>query len=102
MNKGDVIDRMAKDAGITKKAAGKALDSFTKTVMEALSKDDTVRLVGFGSFSVTERKKRKGRNPQTGQEMMIPATKAPKFSAGKLLRDIVKAKKGKRAAARKR
>jgi signal transduction histidine kinase/CheY-like chemotaxis protein len=90
MNKGDVIDRMAKDAGITKKAAGKALESFTNIIMEALARDDTVRLVGFGSFSVTERKSRKGRNPQTGAEIMIPATKTPKFSAGKLLRDTVK------------
>ncbi|RMF85759.1 MAG: HU family DNA-binding protein [Nitrospinota bacterium] len=96
MNKGDLIDRMAKEAGITKKAAGKALDSFTNTVMEALSKGDSVRLVGFGSFSVTERKRRKGRNPQTGAEMIIPATKAPKFSAGKMFREMVKNKRGKR------
>lgn len=90
MTKADLVAQMAKDAGITKAAAEKALGSFTKSVTKALSKGGKVTLVGFGTFSVRERKARKGRNPQTGKEMMLKAKKVPKFSAGKALKSAIK------------
>lgn len=82
--------QMAKDGGITKAAAEKALGSFTKSVSKALSKGGKVTLVGFGTFSVRDRKARKGRNPQTGREMMLKAKKVPKFSPGKALKSAIK------------
>jgi len=81
---------MAKDAGVTKAAAEKALGSFTKSISKVLSKGGKVTLVGFGTFSVRERKARKGRNPQTGRDMMLKAKKVPKFSAGKALKSAIK------------
>jgi DNA-binding protein HU-beta len=81
---------MAKEAKVTKAAAAKALDSFVDGVKKALKKGDRVALIGFGTFSVTQRKARKGRNPQTGAEIKIPARKAPKFSAGSALKKAVK------------
>ncbi len=90
MTKAELIDKMAKDAKVTKAAAGKALDSFVDGVKKALKKGDKVALVGFGTFSVTQRKARKGRNPQTGGEIKIPARKAPKFSAGQAFKKAVK------------
>ena len=90
MTKTDLIGKMAKDAKVTKAAAGKALDSFVDGVKKALKKGDKVTLIGFGTFSVTQRKARKGRNPQTGKEIKIAARKAPKFSAGKALKTAVK------------
>ena len=90
MTKTDLIGKMAKEAKVTKAAAGKALDSFVDGVKKALKKGDKVTLIGFGTFSVTQRKARKGRNPQTGKEIKIPARKAPKFSAGKALKTAVK------------
>ena len=90
MTKAELIDKMAKEAKVTKAAAGKALDSFVDGVKKALKKGDKVTLIGFGTFSVTQRKARKGRNPQTGKEIKIAARKAPKFSAGKALKDGVK------------
>jgi DNA-binding protein HU-beta len=90
MTKTDLIDMIANDAKITKAAAGKAVDSFIDGVKKSLKKGDRVTLVGFGTFSVTRRKARKGRNPQTGAEIKIAATKAPKFTAGAALKKAVK------------
>lgn len=83
MNKADLIDKLSKDAGITKAQANTALDSFTDTVITTLKKGDRVTLVGFGTFSVSERAARNGRNPQTGAVIKIKARKVPKFKAGK-------------------
>lgn len=83
MNKADLIDKIAKDAGLTKVQANAAIDSFTDTVIGSLKKGDRVTLVGFGTFSVTERAARNGRNPQTGATIKIKARKVPKFKAGK-------------------
>ena len=90
MTKVELVDKMAKDAKVTKAAANKAIDSFVDGVKKALKKGEKVTLIGFGTFSVTQRKARKGRNPQTGKEIKIPARKAPKFSAGKALKTAVK------------
>ena len=90
MTKTDLIEKMAKDAKVTKAAADKAIDSFVDGVKKALKKGEKVTLIGFGTFSVTQRKARKGRNPQTGSEIKIPARKAPKFAAGSALKKAVK------------
>ena len=90
MTKADLVEKMAKDAGISKAAAGKALDSFIDGVVKAVKKGNKVALVGFGTFSVAKRKARTGRNPQTGKPIQIPARKIPKFSAGKTFKDTVK------------
>jgi DNA-binding protein HU-beta len=90
MTKLELVDKMAKEAKVTKAAAAKALDSFVDGVKKALKKGEKVTLIGFGTFSVTQRKARKGRNPQTGKEIKIAARKAPKFSAGKALKTAVK------------
>jgi DNA-binding protein HU-beta len=83
MNKAELIDKIAKDSGITKTQANEALDSFTNAVVASLKKGDRVTLVGFGTFSVSERSARNGRNPQTGEVIKIKASKSPKFKAGK-------------------
>lgn len=83
MNKADLIDKISKDAEITKAQANLAIDSFTNTVITSLKKGDRVTLVGFGTFSVSERAARNGRNPQTGATIKIKARKVPKFKAGK-------------------
>ena len=90
MTKTELIDKMAKDAKVTKAAAGKALDSFVDGVKKTLKKGEKVTLIGFGTFSVSQRKARKGRNPQTGAEIKIPARKAPKFAPGQGLKKAVK------------
>ncbi|MBI5739934.1 MAG: HU family DNA-binding protein [Nitrospirae bacterium] len=90
MSKSEIIDAVASAAGISKVAAGKAVDAFIDGVAKALKKGGKVTLVGFGTFSVSKRKARKGRNPRTGEEIKIPATKTPRFSAGKALRQAVK------------
>ena len=90
MTKTELIEKMAKDAKVTKAAAGKALDSFIDGIKKSLKKGQKVTLIGFGTFSVTQRKARKGRNPQTGSEIKIPARKVPKFSAGEALKKAVK------------
>ena len=90
MTKADLVAEMAKSASITKAAAEKALASFTKSVSKSLSKGGKVTLVGFGTFSIRERKARKGRNPQTGKEMMLKAKRVPKFSPGKALKSAIK------------
>lgn len=90
MTKADLISKVASKAELTKAEAAKAIDATIEAIKEALKKNDKVTLVGFGSFYVTKRKARKGRNPRTGQEIKIPATKVPKFTAGKALKDAVK------------
>lgn len=82
MNKADLIDAMAEDAGISKAAAKKALDSFVENVSGSLKKGGRISLVGFGSFSVSKRSAREGRNPQTGATIKIPAKNVVKFKAG--------------------
>jgi DNA-binding protein HU-beta len=90
MTKAELIEAMAKDAGITKAAASAALDSFVDGVTKALKKKDgKVTLVGFGTFQKTRRKARKGRNPQTGETIKIKASNVVKFKPGKKLKDAV-------------
>ena len=88
MNKGDLINEVAKIVG-TKREAQEAVDCVFSSITKALKKKDTVTLVGFGTFKVDKRKARKGRNPQTGEEIKIKAKKVPKFTAGKALKDAV-------------
>jgi len=90
MTKADLIEKMASDADITKAAAGKALDSFVEAVIKTVKKGSKAGLVGFGTFSVSKRKARTGRNPQTGATIKIAARKVPKFSAGKAFKAAVK------------
>jgi nucleoid DNA-binding protein len=90
MTKADLIDKIATVAGLTKADAGRALDAAIDAVKVTLKKGQKVTLVGFGTFSVSKRKARKGRNPRTGQEIKIAATKVPKFTAGKTLKDFIK------------
>jgi DNA-binding protein HU-beta len=90
MTKAELVDRISKDAGITKAAAEKALGAFIGAVKGALVRGDKVTLVGFGTFMVAERAQRRGRNPQTKQEIIIPASRVPKFKAGKALKEAVK------------
>ena len=91
MNKTELIAAMAEQAGVSKKDAEKTLKAFTDVVAEELKKGGKVQLVGFGTFEVSERAARTGRNPQTGAEMTIAASKAPKFKAGKALKDMINA-----------
>ena len=89
MNKSDLIDAMAEDAGVTKSAAKKALESFLGNVQGSLKKGNRVSLVGFGSWSVTRRAAREGRNPQTGKTIQIAAKNVVKFKAGSDLQTSV-------------
>ncbi|MDE5417359.1 HU family DNA-binding protein [Labilibaculum sp. DW002] len=89
MNKAQLIEAMANKAGLTKADAKKALDAFIETTSEALKGEDRVALIGFGSFSVSTREARTGRNPQTGKPIDIPAKKVIKFKAGSELADSV-------------
>ena len=89
MNKTELVAAMADAAGLSKKDAEKALKAFTDVVAEELKKDGKVQLVGFGTFEVSKRAAREGRHPQTGKTMSIPASKAPKFKAGKALKDSI-------------
>ena len=89
MNKSDLVAAMAAKTGDTKKCAEETLNAFVDVVTEALVKGEKVQLVGFGSFEVRKRAARKGRNPQTKEEIKIPASKAPVFKAGKALKDLV-------------
>ncbi|WP_196893671.1 HU family DNA-binding protein [Aureivirga marina] len=89
MNKSDLIDAMAADAGISKTAAKAALESLTNNVIEALKKGDKVALVGWGTWSVSKREARTGRNPQTGKPINIAAKNVVKFSPGASLKDSV-------------
>ncbi len=83
MNKAELIDKISKDAGITKVQANEALNSFTESVVSTLKKGERVTLVGFGTFSVSERAERNGRNPRTEEVIKILARRVPKFKAGK-------------------
>jgi DNA-binding protein HU-beta len=89
MTKDELVTKIAEDAEISKKEAGEALKAFTSSVSGALSKGDSVSLIGFGTFSVSNRAARTGRNPQTGETIQIKARKAPKFKASKVLKDAV-------------
>lgn len=91
MNKTELIAAMAEKAELSKKDAEKALKAFTDVVAEELKKDEKIQLVGFGTFEVSKREAREGRNPQTGETMTIAASKNPKFKAGKALKDMINA-----------
>ncbi len=93
MSKGDLIESVAKSADISKAKAGVAVNAVLDTITKSLKKGKAVSIVGFGSFSVVKRKARNGRNPQTGKTIKIKASKAPKFKAGKGLKDAVAGKK---------
>ena len=90
MTKAELVAKMAKDAKLSKAAAGRALNGAIEAITKALKKGDSVTLVGFGTFSVSKRKARKGRNPQTGKEIKIAARKVAKFKAGSELKKMVK------------
>lgn len=90
MNRAELVAKMAEDAGISKAAAERALSSFIEGVAGALKRGGKVSLVGFGTFSVSSRAARTGRNPRTGAEIRIPASKMPKFKPGKGLKDSIK------------
>jgi len=90
MNKGELVDVLAKKADLSKKDAKLCLDTLTDEITKALTNKEEVRLTGFGKFTTSERKARKGRNPQTGEEIQIPARTVPKFKAGKNLKEAVK------------
>ena len=89
MNKSELVAAMSERAELSKKDAEKALKAFIDVVTEELVKGEKVQLVGFGTFEVSERPARTGRNPQTKKAIKIPASKAPKFKAGKALKDVV-------------
>jgi DNA-binding protein HU-beta len=89
MNKADLIDRIAAGAGISKTQASSAIDTSVESITSALKKGDRVALIGFGTFSISQRKARNGRNPQTGATIKIPARRVAKFSAGAELRKSV-------------
>lgn len=90
MTKAELIEKMAKDADISKSAADKALNSFIDGIKKTLKKGNKVTLVGFGTFSVGKRAARTGRNPQTGKAIKIKASKTPKFKSGKAFKDAIK------------
>ncbi len=92
MNKAELVAAVAAKTGETKKAAEASVDAFVSVVKETLSKGEKIQLVGFGSFEVRKRAARKGRNPQTKEEIKIPASKAPVFKAGKQLKELVNKK----------
>lgn len=89
MNKSELVEAIAKDTELSKADAERALSATVETITKALKKGDSVQLVGFGTFSVSKRAARKGKNPRTGEAIKIPARKVPKFSAGKSLKDTV-------------
>lgn len=89
MNKGDLIDKVAEQAGVTKKIADQVVSATLDTIMEATAGNDKVTLVGFGTFEPRKRSAREGRNPQTGKTIQIPETVVPAFSPGKVFKDKV-------------
>ena len=91
MNKSELISEVASKTAMPKKDAEKAVNAFIDTVKEAIAQKDKVQLIGFGTFEVSERAAREGRNPQSGEVMKIAASKAPKFKAGKALKDMLNA-----------
>ena len=90
MNKMELVSAIAEKSDLSKRDAETALNAFTDIVADELKKGEKIQLVGFGTFEVSERAERTGRNPQTGEEMVIPASKMPKFKVGKLLKDSIK------------
>ncbi|MGM0216896.1 HU family DNA-binding protein [Enterococcus sp. AZ109] len=90
MNKQSLVEKVAEKTGLTKKDATAAVDALFTTIQDALKDGDKVQVIGFGNFEVRERAARKGRNPQTGEEITIAASKSPAFKAGKQLKDAVK------------
>ena len=92
MTKAEIVDQMAMDAEISKAAAGRALDSALESIAKTLTNGDSVTLVGFGTFTVSKRAARKGRNPQTGAEISIAASSVPRFKPGKGLKDTINSK----------
>ena len=91
-NKESLINEVAKGAGLTKKDADEAVNAVFKAIADSMARHEKVQLIGFGNFEVRHRAARKGRNPQTGEEMEIPATDVPAFKPGKSLKDAVKGK----------
>lgn len=89
MNKTELVAAIAENADLSKKDSEKALKAFIDVVTNELKKGEKIQLVGFGTFEVVDRPAREGRNPKTGKSMKIPASKAPKFKAGKALKDVV-------------
>lgn len=89
MNKAELVDAISQKASVTKKEADALLTAAIETIMEAVSSGDKVTLVGFGSFEARQRQEREGRNPKTGEKMVIPATLAPAFAAGKQFKQAV-------------
>ena len=92
MNKGELVDAIAKQTGLSKKDADAAVKALTDSITKALKKKGKVQLVGFGTFETVKRAARNGKNPQTGATIKIPASVAPKFKAGKALKDLVNKK----------
>lgn len=90
MNKGELVDAIADNTGLTKKQTDAVLTALTDTIIDSVSDGEKVTLVGFGSFEARDRKARDGRNPQTGKKLKIPATRVPAFSAGKDFKEKVK------------
>jgi nucleoid DNA-binding protein len=90
MTKAELIDKIASGTGLSKADSSRSLDSTLNSIKSAMKKGQKVTLVGFGTFSVSKRKSRKGRNPRTGDVITIPAAKIPKFTAGKSLKDYIK------------
>jgi len=97
MNKNELVAAIADNADLTKAKAADAADAFIDAITDALASGDEVRLVGFGTFAVAQRKATEGRNPRTGAKIQIPASKQPKFKAGKALKDSVNGNKSKAA-----
>ena len=90
MNKAELVDAVATQAELSKRDAKKAVEALFETISNTLAKEEKIQLIGFGTFEVRERAARTGRNPQTGEEMTIPASKAPAFKPGKELKEAVK------------
>ncbi|MEM8808222.1 MAG: HU family DNA-binding protein [Cyanobacteria bacterium P01_G01_bin.38] len=91
MNKGELLDTVAEKTGVSKKVADAVVAATIDSIMEAVSDGDKVTLIGFGSFEPRDRRQREGRNPKTGEPMIIPATTVPAFSAGKAFKELVSA-----------
>ncbi len=89
MNKAELVEEIANQSGLTKKACREAVDAIASVITESLARGEKVTLVGFGSFKVITKKARRGRNPQTGEEIQIPSKDVPKFESGKNLREAV-------------
>jgi len=89
MNKAELVEKIANQTGLTKRTSREAVDAIISAITDSLAREERVTLVGFGTYQVMERKARRGRNPQTGEEIQIPAKKVPKFKAGKNLREVV-------------